>query len=414
MVAAALVVLAGTLAWVLVSRVAGRVSVTAPILMTALGLLVAVSPVDPAVDIALDLEPVRLLVELTLAMILFADASHISARWFEGRPARLALRLLAIGLPLTIAAGVLAGWALFPGAALAVVAVLAAALAPTDAALGASVMQDTRIPRRLRDVINVESGLNDGLATPVVLFFLAVAVAEDDRASVASAVVHALVQIGLAVLIGVAVGWLGGRLLVLAHRRGWSEPEQEPLAALAIALGSYVVSVGAGGNGFVAAFVAGVAFGTAVRGARPAQVMAFTDRVGLMLSFVVWFLFGAQFLPIAAGNLGWQVVLYAVLSLTVVRMLPVAVSLLGSRLGRDDVVLLGWLGPRGLASIVFGLIAYEELPADQGGAVVVVITTTVLLSVVAHGLSAGPLASAYVRRAGATGSPPAPPASRRT
>ncbi len=397
MAAALSVALVGVLAWVLLSTWLGRASITAPILMTLLGVGYAAAPWGPEPP-SLQAEPVKVFVELTLALILFTDASHISARWFARPPARTAARLLVIGLPLTVVAGIVAAVPLFSSQQVVVLCLLAAALAPTDAALGASVMGDARIPERLRQVINVESGLNDGLATPVVLFFLALSVAEDDHASIVEAARSALLEITAAVVIGGVIGWLGGQLLVAVDERGWSLHEQEPIATFVIALLAYLAAVGVGGNGFVAAFVAGVGFGTAVARHRPPAVMDFADRTGLLLSFVVWFLFGLSFVPLAWAAMSWQVVAYAVLSLTVVRMVPVALALRGSHLGRDDVLLLGWLGPRGLASIVFALIALDEVGGEQGRFVATVVTATVALSVLLHGLTAGPLAVAYARR----------------
>jgi len=394
-IALALACVAG---WVLVSARVARWSVTAPILLALAGLALGSGP-DAPVHIDIEAEQVRTLVEITLALILFSDASSISARWFEQAPSRLTARLLGIGLPLSIGLGVLLAVPLFPGSELALLAVLAASLAPTDAALGASVMEDERIPRRLRDVINVESGLNDGLATPFVLFFLALASAEEANDSVGSASVAAVVDIVVAVAVGAAVGWVLGRLQAAAGRSGWSVRLQEPILPLTAALIAYFASVSAGGNGFIAAFAAGVTFGTVSRIATHPQIMQFTQQSGSLLSFFVWFLFGAAFLRPALENLTWQICLYAVLSLTVVRMLPVAIALFRTDVGRDGVLLIGWLGPRGLASIVFGLIALDELgSSDEVTLIGQVITVTVALSVLAHGLSAGPVASWYAGR----------------
>jgi sodium/hydrogen antiporter len=392
------VVLACIVGWVLVSARLARWSVTAPLILAIAGFALGSTP-DSPVHISLDTGQIRTAVEITLALILFTDASKISARWFEQPPSRIAARLLGIGLPLTILAGVLAAVPLFPGAGWAVLAVVAAALAPTDAALGASIMDDERIPRRLRDVINVESGLNDGLATPFVLFFLAVASAEGQHDSVLRAGEKALVDLLIAVALGGALGWLGGRLLVVADRRRWSLAAQEPIVPLALALIAYFAAVGAGGNGFVAAFAAGVAFGTAAAGLRTPNVRSFTERCGSLLSFFVWFVFGAAFLRPAFEALTWQVVGYALLSLTLVRMVPVGVALIHSKLTRDEVLLIGWLGPRGLASIVFALIAIDDLTVAEGaGLVARVVTVTVAFSVVLHGLTAGPVAAWFSRR----------------
>jgi NhaP-type Na+/H+ or K+/H+ antiporter len=385
------------LVWVLLSARLSRWSVTAPILIAAAGFALSAGA-DSIVDVNPETETVKRLTEITLALILFTDASQIRAGWFGRAPSRVAARLLLLGLPLCLLAGIGMGSWLFAGASLSLIALIAASLCATDAALSASVIGDERISLRLRQIINVESGLNDGLATPFVLFFAAAAAAIDSRASVSTALTEALAEIALAVVAGAAIGGAGGWLIAQAHQRGWSAELQEPIGTVVIALMAYTGSIAIGGNGFVAAFVAGVAFGGAVSKHRPAEIMDFAERSGLFLSFAVWFVFGAALVRPAFEALSWQVALYAVLSLTVVRMIPVALALFGSRMHRDDVLLIGWLGPRGLASIVFALLALDELGAPDGTFVASVITITVALSVVVHGLTAGPVAGWYSRR----------------
>jgi NhaP-type Na+/H+ or K+/H+ antiporter len=385
------------LVWVLLSTRLSRWSVTAPILIAAAGFALSAGA-DSIVDVNPKTETVKRLTEITLALILFTDASQIRAGWFGRAPSRVALRLLLLGLPLCLLLGIGVGAWLFAGVSVTLIALIAASLCATDAALSASVISDRRITLRLRQIINVESGLNDGLATPFVLFFAAAATAFDTRTSVSTAVSEALVEIALAVAAGAVIGGVGGWLVAQAHQRGWSSELQEPIGTLVIALMAYTGSIAIGGNGFVAAFVAGVAFGGAVSRHRPAEIMDFAERTGLFLSFAVWFVFGAALVRPAFEALTWQVALYAILSLTLVRMLPVAVSLLGSRMPRDDVLLIGWLGPRGLASIVFALLALDQLTAEDGRFVASIVTVTVTLSVVVHGLTAGPVAGWYSRR----------------
>ena len=392
------IVLACVAAWILVSARLRRWSVTAPIVLTLAGLALG-SGADAPVHIDVEAEQVRTLAEITLALTLFTDASRISARWFEQPPSRIAARLLAIGLPLSIGLGFLVALPLFPAADWTLLALLAASLAPTDAALGASVMEDDRIPRRVRDIINVESGLNDGLATPFVLFFLALATAQTESNSLRPAGASAIRDVLAALIVGSVVGLALGWLLRASDRSGWSVPVVQPILPFATALIAYFASLAVGGNGFVAAFAAGVAFGTASRIANRREVQLFTEQAGSLLNFFVWFLFGAVSVLPAIESLTWQVGLYAVLSLTVVRMAPVALALVGTKLGGDETLMIGWLGPRGLASIVFALIIVDDLAAADGGNLVVgTITVTVALSVLLHGLSAGPVASAYDRR----------------
>lgn len=381
-------------AWVLVSGRLSRRSVTGPIALTLAGLLLATQPFG--LDIPVESETVKLLIEITLAVVLFTDASTVGARWFATEW-RYPARLLGIGLPLTIALGTLLAWWLFPGTDVWLAFVVAASLAPTDAALGTQIVEDERIPVTFRQVINVESGLNDGLATPVVTFAIAGVVALDEGGGGAP-LVEAVRALVLAVVVGLLVGAVAGRLTSRAVRSGWALPRLVPLLPLVVAVGTYALVVAVDGNGFVAAFVAGVAFGGTMTEQEHEERMELTEHAGLLLGFAVWFLFGAALLARVLPDLTWQAVAYAVLSLTVLRMLPVAVSAIGLRLPWDTVALAGWLGPRGLASIVFAIIALDDVGGEQGVFVVQVVTVTVALSVLAHGLSAGPLARWYAAR----------------
>ena len=384
--------LALVLAWVLVSRRLSARSVTAPLVLMVVGFLLASTD---GITIDLDTELFRLIIEVTLALILFTDASRISISRFEVNGA-LAMRLLLIGLPLTVLGGIaVANW-LFGDVGFWVAAVLAATVAPTDAALSSSILENERIPQRLRDLVNIESGLNDGLASPIVLFFIAGALTTEGAIS-GNPLLEVLVELAIAVIVGAGVGWLGGLGLSAAHRRSYSMEILEPIAPFALALAVYFTTVALGGNGFVAAFVCGLAFGTGVAKHRPSHVISFAERVGLLLGFVVWFIFGIAVLEPALASLTWQVVVFAVAALTLLRMAPVAIALLGANLNWRTVALIGWLGPRGLASIVFGILALDLLIEPDGSVVAGAMAITVAISVIAHGLSAGPLANWYER-----------------
>ena len=391
--------LAVVLTWGLVSQRLARYSITLPIVLVVMG---AVLTATHVVVIELDTESVRILVELALSILLFADATEISARWLRSA-GRLPLRMLALGFPLTVAAGFATGYLLFPGLSVWVVALLAAALAATDAALASPVIMDERIPRRLRRIIDVESGLNDGLATPLVLFFLAGALSSGgpagDAAPLAQALVQALVELALGVAVGVVIGAGGARLLVSARRTSWSDAAGERLAVLVLPVLTYLTATALGGNGFVAAFVAGIAAGTVGREEVAEERLQLTNDVGTLVSAAVWFVFGSLIPDVVARGISWSVLLYAVLSLTLVRLVPVALALLRSGLGTREVLFLGWIGPRGLASILFGLIAIEELHAHGLTAaadfVAEVIVVTVGLSVLLHGLTAGVIAARW-------------------
>jgi sodium/hydrogen antiporter len=373
-----------------------RSLITAPIFFVVTGLVLGPSGVGLLPG--LESETTLVITELTLGVLLFADAATVRLREVEG-DARLPVRLLLVGLPLTIALGTLAARLLFPEAGWAAAALLASILAPTDAALGLAVVTNPSVPARIRRALNVESGLNDGIATPFVTLFLTLLIAEEGLGSGHWAA-EAAKEIGLALVAAVVVGVLGGKLLVVARRLGWTSAISEQLVVLALSLLAYVGAVAIGGNGFVAAFVGGLLFGAATS-SRMREPVEFTETVGLFASFFVWTVFGAVFVgPVITGDIDPVTILYAVVSLTLVRMVPVAAAVAGAGLRRDTVAFMGWFGPRGLASVVFTLIAVEEL--HGAGAVVdgifEIATWTILLSVVAHGLSAGPLASVYGHR----------------
>ena len=378
--------------------------VSAPIFFLFAGLALGPSGANK-LPLDLDSETTLVITELTLGVLLFADAATVRLREVEG-DARLPGRLLLVGLPLTIVLGTVAARMLFPEAGWAAAALIGTILAPTDAALGLAVVTNTGVPARIRRALNVESGLNDGIATPFVTLFLALLVSEEGLSTQHWAT-EATKQIGLALVVAALVGIVGGKLIVLARRRGWTTSGSEQLGVLALALLSYLGSVAIGGNGFVAAFVGGLLLGASTTAML--QPVEFTETIGLVASFFVWTIFGALFVgPVLAGHIDPIAILYAILSLSLVRMVPVAAALAGIGLRRDTVAFMGWFGPRGLASVVFTLIAVEELHGTGSipDALTQLATWTILLSVVAHGVSAGPLARIYGRRVRAAGAIP--------
>ena len=356
-----------------------------------LGLVLANDPVS-AIKVDIDGETLKSLAEVTLALLLFSDAARINRRVLR-HDAGLPLRLLLVGLPLTIAVGTVFAVLLFPDLDPWAAAAIAAAVAPTDAALGAQVVEDRHVPRRIRRGLNVESGLNDGIATPFVTFFIAGAVANTVSNSSVS-LGASLGDLATGVLVGIGVGIAAGVLLRWSATHGWSAPTYSGIATLAAALAAYALAIELGGNGFIGAFVGGLAFGTVVPGRDRDPTLEFDAQSGEFLSLVVWFLFGAAMLP-ALENVTWQTVVFAVLALTVARLVPVALALIGCRFTPVTVAFMGWFGPRGLASVVFALIAFDSLDGTTADVVIAAITLTVLLSVVAHGLTAAPLSRRY-------------------
>jgi len=387
----ALAVVAGCFViWALVSSRFERLNVSAPIAFVALGLLLAHSPFS-LIDVTIGSASFRGIAEVTLAIVLFNDASRVNVRAVRA-DAAIPLRLLLVGLPLTIGLGTVAALVVFGGVNPWVAALIGAAIAPTDAALGAQIMEDHRVPGRIRRVLNVESGLNDGIATPFVNVFIVGAVGTE--LAHAHTVVRAAEELGIGIVTGAGLGLVIGASIQLARNRGWAAGRYRPIGVLALALLAYALTIEVGGNGFVGAFVGGLAFGSAAP-AEGAESDVFITDVGELLSLLVWFLFGALMIVPAVREATWRDGLYAVLALTVVRMLPVAISLWRSGMSKATVAFVGWFGPRGLASVVFALLAFDALDTTDRNLALPAISLTVLLSVLAHGITASPLAARY-------------------
>ena len=337
-----------------------------------------------------------LLAEVTLALVLFSAASTVRLKRLEV-DSPLVARLLFIGLPLTIALGTALALGLFPGISIGLALLIGTILAPTDADLGHQVITDTSVPARVRRILNVESGLNDGIAAPIVT--VAIALAAFGDVGEMNPVIDAILELAVALLVGVLIGALGRWALVRAEIHQLASLNSRRLATLALALAAYFVAAGLGTSGFIAAFAAGLAFGMGSK-TRVEQAIRFTENQSVLLSILVWLTFGLiVFEDHAAALTDPVVIVYAVLSLTLIRMVPVAIALIGSRFDRVSVAFVGWFGPRGLASVVFVILGLEALESagvasDPLGPVVV---WTVFLSVVAHGFSARPLAAWYGR-----------------
>jgi NhaP-type Na+/H+ or K+/H+ antiporter len=381
------------LAFAAVSRRLEGTSITAPMVFTGAGLILG-GKAAGVVDFSAGGATVKLLASATLAVVLFGDAARIDLRALR-EEYRLPARLLGIGLPLTIAAGFGVALLLFGSLGWPEALVLAVVLAPTDAALGQSVVTLPSLPSLIRQGLNVESGLNDGLCVPLFGVALAVASTEAGITGEHHAVVLVVEEIGYGVLVGAGVGALAAAVVAFAGGRGLVEPlwlQVVPAAAAALA---YTAAAAAGGSGFIAAFVAGLLFG-ALRQRVGGEVGYMLEELGALLEAATFVVFGAGFLEPALSGVTWAVAGYAILSLTLVRMLPVAIAMLGTDARPPTVAFLGWFGPRGLASIVFAVLIVEgsgKLPHES--LLLTTIYATVGLSVLLHGLSAAPLARRY-------------------
>jgi sodium/hydrogen antiporter len=379
----------------LVSRRLEGTVLTAPIIFVVAGALLGPA-VLRLVEFGLDEHTVLLVGEIALAIVLFTDAARINfsaLRLYQGLP----LRLLGIGMPLTIALGTATAALLLTDLTFWEAAIVGTVLAPTDAALGQAVVSNPRVPVRVRQSLNVEAGLNDGLSVPFLALFLALAVAEEELQPASYWIRFALEQVGLGILVGVGVGLAGGWLVRRATQREWMTESFQRLALLVLAIFAWALADQIGGNGFIAAFVGGLAVGPTVERVGE-RLIRFTEAEGQLLNLSVFFIFGGLVIGLIQP-LSWEVALYVMLSLTVIRMLPVALSLIGTHLGGVSVLFMGWFGPRGLASIVLGLIVVEEAPLLAGrDELVLVVALTVLLSVLLHGVTAAPLSALYARR----------------
>ena len=380
-----------------VAAISGRLSgtvVTPAMVFVAVGLLVGPEVVGQ-IDLESSSGTVRTLAEATLALVLFSDAARVDLRELR-REAAVPLRLLGIGLPLTIALGAVGAAAIFDQLSIAEALILAIVLAPTDAALGQAVVTEPRVPGKIRQTLNVESGLNDGICVPLLFAAVAVADVESEISEGRDAATLLLEEIGYGVVGGVIGGLVVAAIVIHAGRRDLiAGPWRQVIPAAGAAL-AYGTASGLGGSGFIAAFVAGMTFRFAL-GRDPKDLDEFTEQVGNVLNGATFLFFGAILLGPALGELTWDLALYAVLSLTVVRMLPVAIAMLGSKARPPTLAFLGWFGPRGLASIVFAVIVVEESSLPHEHLIVLAIYLTVGLSVLAHGLSAAPLATRYGR-----------------
>ena len=345
-------------------------------------------------DVPLESTVAERVTELALAYLLFTDSARLDLRSLRSSLAWPS-RLLLVGLPLTMLAGLGVALLVFPSMPLASAFVLTTMLCSTDAALGQRVVEDPAVPARVRQALDVESGLNDGIAVPFFLVAVDIAMAELDG-GVGSAVISNIAhQIGWGLVGGIGAGAVGGALMRLADQRGWIQPQWRQLCTLAVATSAYAAAVVLGGSGFIAAFVGGMAFG-AFSGQHGLRTAYLAEEVGGILAAITWMGFGALAISAVWDAITWQVVVYALLSLTVIRMVPVAVALLGTGARWQTVAFMGWFGPRGLASVVFGLLAVEAGVPDADPLLTTVVVT-VGLSVFLHGLSAQPLVAAYHR-----------------
>ena len=366
--------------------------ITAPMVFIGFGYMVGpgglnIASIDPNHAV------IHFIAECTLILVLFSDASRIDLKQVR-QDHNLPVRMLSIGLPLTIVAGTLIAAYLFPLFSLWEAALLAALLAPTDAALGQSVVASKIVPARIRQTINIESGLNDGIVLPAVLVIAAMAGTQQDPREVGDWIQFALLQIVLGPLTGIFIGYYGGRLLDTAAERCWMSQSYLGIGILSLAVLTFAAAELVGGNGFIAVFIGGMVFGNSIR--HPCTFLfEFMETEGQLLMLITFLVFGAALLPEALAHMNFSIFLYAILSLTIIRIVPVLVSLLGAGLQLPSKFFLGWFGPRGLASILFVLLILERAEVPHHDEILSITVITVALSALLHGVSAAPFSNLF-------------------
>jgi len=371
--------------------------ITPPMAYVLFGLLISSSALGIIQEVEINSEFIKILAEITLVILLFTDASRIKLKELR-QDYNLPLRLLGIGLPITIALGTGLALMLF-GDLLNIwsAAALSTILAPTDAALGQAVVNSTRIPACIRQAINIESGLNDGICLPILLLFFSLA-EETTDSDAAYWFKFASQQIVFGTAIGIAVGYFGIKLITYSLRKQWMTDSFEYLAVLGLSILAYACADIMGGNGFLAAFAAGLTLGLIGQQSILDHLQSFGEAEGQLLTLLSFLLFGAVMVLPSLQNATWQIWLYAIGSLTVTRMLGVAIALTGLKMQLDSNLFLGWFGPRGIASIIYGLLIIERSGIQGSELIFTTMVITVLISIFAHGITAFPGSIWYANR----------------
>lgn len=379
--------------------ISGRIEksvITPPMAFVIFGILLS-PPLLGLLNLEVEHELVRIIAEFTLILVLFTDASRINLKLLR-RDYNLPVRLLGIGLPLTIILGTILAVLLLGGRLeFWEAAALATILAPTDAALGQAVVSSPRVPICIRQSLNVESGLNDGICLPILLIFLSLAGTMEGTGTASFWFRFAAMQVILGPIVGVAVGYIGGWLVSQSVRYKWITHSFEDLSVLGLSLCAYAIAELVGGNGFIAAFCAGLTLGNTAPSICDC-LYEFGEAEGQLLVLLIFMIYGSMMVFPALDSVNWQMVLYAVATLTIARMVGVAISVIGMKLRWYTILFLGWFGPRGVASILYGLLILEGDGIQGSEVMFSTMVVTVLISVFAHGLTAFPGANWYGKR----------------
>jgi len=388
-----LLVAALILGYGLFSKLSERSVITAPMVFVTVGLIASVF-IGDEVRANIEAPWVKVIAEITLILVLFVDSSTLDVKRLI-KERHLPIRLLLMGLPITMVLGVLLAVPLFSGEDIWLLAMMALILSPTDAALGIAVVTSEQVPIRVRQTINVESGLNDGIALPPILVCMAILSGHGgEEANASYWALFTIKQFVYGPIIGGLVGWFGGRLVELAARHGWMNETFQRLTSLSIAILAYSFAEMVGGNGFISAFFAGMLLGTQTRIFRE-RIHGFGEAISQMLIMVIFLVLGLILVPLSYPHWDWASLVYAILSLTIIRMIPVALCLWRTDLDKKTIWFIAWFGPRGIASILYLLMAVIAIGAEGHRRVLSVITLTVLLSIFLHGMSAVPFSKIF-------------------
>ncbi|MFD9944373.1 cation:proton antiporter [Nonomuraea sp. NPDC059023] len=393
MISSIIAVGATLVVWSLMARKFEQWRLTAPVVAVVAGALVGLTVRD-SIGETLNTHAALRAAEIILAVLLFIDAADVRDGML-GRSPGAALRVLLIALPLSLALTVAVGWWLLPEVAWPVLLVIACVVMPTDYAPAQAILRDPRLPARVKDVLNVEGGYNDGVVSPIILFALVLAGDGTKTQTPGDALGSAWPSAAKAILVGLALGALLGFLVSRAGRAGFMSTQSKRLVVVAAPLLTYGTAVAIGGNGFVASFVCGFVFHAVRQNEETRREMELIDDIGFLLGVVMWFVFGTAALFALWGGVDWRLLVFCVAALTVLRIAPVMLSLIGSGVPAKEGLLIGSLGPRGTTSIVFGLLAFNELHDDVSIPVLTALVITVLGSVVLHGLGSPVAARRY-------------------
>ncbi|MFB9904244.1 cation:proton antiporter domain-containing protein [Allokutzneria oryzae] len=385
-----------------------RWNLGAPVVIVTAGVVIGLVN-EQSIKLALNTEATLYVAEIVLAVLLFVDATEVRGGRLWGHSPGLAARVLLIAMPLSIAAAMLLGWGLFPGLPWPALLLLAGVVVPTDFAPAERVVRDRGLPSRVRSVLNVESGYNDGIVSPLFLFALILAGDHSQERTPLSALATVLPFTVKALVAGLLLGAVLALMLTAAHRAGWLTEQSGRIVVLLVPLLTYTATVAVDGNGFVASFVCGITFRYVHRGAKARLIrrspqgrdllragaldedFRLLEDVTTLLTMTLWFVVGVSAVLAFSDGLPWQVMLFSIAAITIIRIVPVHLSLTGSVLSHRERLQVGVLGPRGTASIVFGLLAFNRLPEGPAADTILLVTVTVVLtSVVLHGIGAGP------------------------